>query len=377
MFTESEKESRHRAIRRVLDTDTLKALILIGDTSVGPGIYGDLRYFTNYRVIYYRQVVVVFPDFESVLFLGSNGAQRQGAAQRSFVSDCRVSGNFKTDIADLLKERGVDSGRVGVNFEMLPAAWYMHLNQELPQVEWVEAHERIMQVRLQRSEEEANIYRKGAALADGGFEAVVKFIRPGVSEYEIVAECERVARAGGAEESFTLISSGKFALGDGNLLPGLNAPSHRRVEIGDTIEIEITPRYEGYWTQLVRRVTVGEHNDDLNKITSISCDAIKKGLEHLKPGGTVADVVSAIESHVTVCGYELKPPVGHICGIDLVESRIDGHNEMVLSPGNALIIHPLILTPDGKSSSFWGETYLVTHNGYERLNRIGDEVLTV
>jgi hypothetical protein len=89
MFTISEKESRHRAIEQALHTDNLKALILVGDTSVGSGFYGDLRYFTNYRVIFYRQVVVVFSDSKPVLFLGSNGAQEQGATQRSFVSDCR------------------------------------------------------------------------------------------------------------------------------------------------------------------------------------------------------------------------------------------------------------------------------------------------
>jgi Xaa-Pro aminopeptidase len=238
-------------------------------------------------------------------------------------------------------------------------------------------HERIMQIRFQRSQEEANIYREGAALADGGFGAAVKFIRAGVSEYEIVAEIERYVRARGAEENFTLITSGKFAFGDANRLPRLHSPSDRRIEIGDTVEFEITPRYEGYWTQLARKVNVGKPNHDLEKINKTGCNAIKKGLEQFKPGKTVAAVASAIELYVANCGYQLGSSMGHICGIDLVESRIDSQNQMKLSPGTAVIVHPRLFTPDGNSSSFWGETYLVTQDGYERLNHVGDEVMTL
>lgn len=46
-------------------------------------------------------------------------------------------------------------------------------------------------------------------------------------------------------------------------------------------------------------------------------------------------------------------------------------------PGTAVIIHPTVLTPDRKNSFFWGETYLVTDGGCERINRAGDELLTL
>ena len=84
-----------------------------------------------------------------------------------------------------------------------------------------------------------------------------------------------------------------------------------------------------------------------------------------------------MESYVTGCGYLLKPPLGHFCGVDLVEARVTPENEMVLTPGMAVIIHPTVVTPDDKHNFFWGETYLVTREGYERLHRTGDELLTV
>lgn len=375
-FTIAEKEARHSAIRQMMEKDHLQALLLIGDTNVGTGSYGDLRYYTDMFVIFNRQIVVVFPESEPVLFAYSE-ITRQAAARRSSVKDCRFTENLIADAVKLLKERGISTGRIGINFEMLPLAWYNFLRQELPQVDWVETHDRIMQIRFQRSPEEMGMFRKGAVLGDGGFESAVKMIRPGVSEYEIAAEIERYARAGGAEAHFTLIGSGKFAFGDGNKLPLPYSPSPRRVEHGDSIVMEITPRYEGYWTQLVRTVNVGKPNRDLEKMHGVCCDAIKKGLEWFKPGKTVKDVVLAMESYVTDCGYLLKPPLGHICGIDLLEARVSRQNEMVLMPGMAVIIHPTVFTPDGKNSFFWGETYLVSPDGHERLHRSTDELLTL
>jgi len=375
-FTTVEREARHKAILEMLKEDHLMALLLIGDTNVGNGFLGDLRYYTDHVVIFGRQVVVVFAQSEPVLFAGSE-IQRQAAVRRSSVKDCRFSEDLIADVSKLLKERSISRGRIGVNFEMLPLAWYHFLRQELPQISWVETHDRMMQIRFQRSQEETETFRKGALLADGGFEATLQMIRPGVSEYEIVAEIERYARAGGAEAHFTLIGSGKFAFGEDNRLPLPYSPSPRRLEEGDSIVMEITPRYEGYWTQLVRAVNVGRPNTDLEKVHQVCRDSIQKGLERFKPGNRVKDIVLDMEAYVMGCGYLFKPPSGHLCGIDGIEARVSRQNEMMLEPGMAVIIHPTVFTPDGKNSFFWGETYLVSHDGYERLHRSTDELLTV
>ena len=376
MFSLTERTARREALQQMIRTEELKALLLMGDTNVGNNIYGDFRYCVDNRIICNRQVVVLFPESEPVLFVGS-AIQRQAAERRGTIKDCRYSENFVVDIAELLKERRVSEGRVGVNFEVLPAAWQNYLKEELPQVKWVESHDRIMKIRFQHREEEAGLFRKGGPLADGGFEAALRIIRPGVSEFEIVSEIEHYARSRGAEQHFTLIGSGKFRLGDAGALPLPYSPSFRRVEAGDSVVMEITPCYEGYWTQLVRTVNVGEPNKDLEKLQKVCVGAIKNCLQTLKPGKAVGDVVLAMDSYVKASGYLLKPPLGHVCAVDLIDARVSFENEQVLEPWTAVIIHPTVFTPDSKNSFFWGETYLVTPDGYERLHGTGDQLLTL
>ena len=375
-FTMKEMGRRQRAISQLLESERLEALLLIGDENRTNHFCGDLRYYTDHLIFASRSVGLIFPNAEPVILTGSEN-QRKGAAQRGFIKDSRVSEDFLTDLIALLRERRISTGRIGVNLEMLPTAWCIRLRQEFPHVEWVETHEHIIQIRSQRSQEEIDIYRKGAALGDGGFEAALKVIRPGVTEYEVAAEIEQYARARGAEAHFTLLGSGKFKLDNSMLSFPPPPPSSRQIEFGDSVSMEISPRYEGYWTQLVRTVNVGRANSDLEKIHRICCNAIKKGLEEFKPGKTIKDVVLAMKVYVIGTGYLLAPPLGHISGIDLLEGRVAQQNEMVLEPGMSVILHPTVSTPDNKSNFFWGETYLVTHDGYERLHRTGDELLTL
>jgi Xaa-Pro aminopeptidase len=387
-FTEVEKRRRHGAVQQILLRNDLRAVVLIGDNNVGHGFYGDYRYYTNNRAFFQRQVAVAFPDSEPVLFTYS-GFSGRAARERSFIRDVRVSSGYAVyegtnqidplfvDVIDLLRERGIDQGKVGVNFEMLPFTGYPYLEKELPDMEFVDVHEDMMRIRLQRSEEEAELFRRGAALADAGFKSALEVIRPGISEYEIVAEIEYAARKKGAEEFFTLIGSGKFAFGDGNALGLPVPPSERVIEKGDSIILEITPRYQGYWTQLVRIVNVGEPNGDLEKMHAVCRDAIKKGLEQFRPGKSIKDVTETMVSYISTCGFVGKPPFGHICAVDLVEERVHTKNTRQFQPGLAAILHPMVYTADGKNVIFWGETYLATPEGYERLHQTDDVLVTI
>jgi len=371
-----ELQTRQRAMRKIVEDQGLAALILVGDTSTSPGFCGDLRYITNSRVIYHRQAAVIFPGHEPVLFTLSP-RQRDVARNNSMLEDCRASDDLLGDITNLLREQRVSGGCIGLTFDMLPAAWYVRLRQEFPRIEWVDSHHEIMQLRLEHSPEEAAVYRAGAALADGEYEVALKALRPGATEYEVVGEIEHYGRTHGVEEHFTLIGSGRFSLGADNGMASIAAPSFRNIEKGDSVVMEITPRYGGYWTQLVRTVTVGTPNLAIERIHKVAREAINIGVEKVRPGVQVKEIVLAMEPYVASSGFLLRPPSGHLCGLDLIEGRVSRENEMVLRPWTAVIIHPLIFTPDGKSSFFWGETYLVTEDGCNRLHRATDGLLTV
>jgi Xaa-Pro aminopeptidase len=375
MFSAKEKERRHGAIRQAMMEAQLSALLLIGDAGNGNGFWGDYRYCTDNRSITYREVVVFFPEAPSVI-LTTTSRKMTEIVRRSFVGECLFTDDLVADAVKLLEERGISSGRVGINFEMLSVPWYRRLRELLPAVEWVEVHDRIMQFRFSHSKEEADVFRQGGALCDDAYAAALKAIRPGASEFEILAAMEASSRAQGAEEHFNQIGSGRYSFAEGtNLI--FYYPTRRRLAAGDSVLMEITPRFEGYWTQLVRAVNVGKPNPDLASLQEVCRGAIQAGLERFKPGERVCDVVAAMDLYVAAQGYVPKAPYGHISGIDLVEERVSPKNEMVLTPGICATIHPTVFTPGERNWTFCGETYLVTPEGHERLNKAADDLLTV
>jgi Xaa-Pro dipeptidase len=376
MFSSVERDRRGKAMHRMMEANGLSAVMLIGDTNVGSDYLGDFRYYADNRVIAGQQVAMLFPGTDPVLFMGT-AIQQQAASRRSSIKDCRVSDDLLADIVKLLKERNIVTGKVGVSFAMLSVSWHNYLKKELSGIEWVETHPDIFDIRIHHTPEEAELFRKCGLLGDGEFDAAVKMIRPGVSEYEIASAIEEYGRVRGAEQHFTLVGSGRYAPGDQNGLPLPYSPSQRRVEAGDSVVMEITPRLEGYWIQIVRTVNVGTPNAELEKLYRVCRDAIRKGLEVFKPGNAVRDVVLAMDAYVRDCGYLFIPPTGHVCGVDLIEGRVSSQTTRNLETGMAVIIHPTVATPDRKNTFFWGETYLVTDDGYERLNKVTDELLTV
>ncbi len=375
-FGGAERARRHKAMQAVMEGKGLRAIVLIGDTNVGSEHLGDFRYYVDNRVIAGQQVALVFPADEPVLFMGT-AIQQQAASRRSSIKDCRVGENVLADAVKFLKERNISKGRIGISFAMLSVVMHDYLRRELPGIEWVETHEDIFNIRIHHSPEEADFFRECGRIGAGEFEAAVKMIKPGVTEYEIAGAIEEYGRVRGAEQHFTLVGSGRYTPGEGNTLPLPYAPSKRRIEEGDSVVMEITPRVEGYWTQIVRTVNVLTPNPELEKLYRVSRDAIKNGLEVFKPGKTIRDVVLAMEAYVKGCGYLFRPPTGHVCGVDLIEGRVSAQNPRVLETGTAVIIHPTVATPNGKNTFFWGETYLVTDSGYERLNPVTDDLLTL
>jgi hypothetical protein len=78
-FSDTERKRRQEAIHRIMDTRELRALILFGETNVGSDVLGDLRYYVDNRNIAGRQVAMLFPRREPVLFVGSASSGRRRA----------------------------------------------------------------------------------------------------------------------------------------------------------------------------------------------------------------------------------------------------------------------------------------------------------
>jgi Xaa-Pro aminopeptidase len=86
----------------------------------------------------------------------------------------------------------------------------------------------VEELRRIKSAEEIACIRKAADLADRGYQHFARTVKPGMAEYELVAEVEAFLKANGAEDNFMLIASG------GVEVTGMKPPTDRRFIAGDS-----------------------------------------------------------------------------------------------------------------------------------------------
>jgi len=377
MFSETERVRRLKAAEKMMKEEGLSGLLMVGNGAVGTNSYGCFRYLTDNRVYYYLQTTVFAPGKMPVGIATSYISQLE-FVNSSFIKDCRIYADSVVGITEIFEEMGIKSGKIGTCLELLPTSWMLRLMERFPLIEWVDASEAIFRIRNLHSHEEIETIKKCARLADEGYKAVKRTIRPGMSEQQVVAELEYAIQKNGGEYNFSLISSGRFSFDD-NRLPCIHAATmfDKIIEPGDSVAMEITPRYNGYWTQLVRTLSIGEPSEDFKTLHKVVVETINDASSELRPGNPIGNIAKRIRQFTEDSGYVFSLPCGHICAVDLNEERIDEANMRPLLPGMAVILHPSVITPKLQTGIFWGETFLITESGCEKLMNSSNEIVVI
>ena len=377
MFTQAERDRRLKNAEALLRSEGLSLAILVGNGSVGPGSYGNYRYLVENRVYYHMQAVILIPGQEPIVCCGS--VTHLDALNARGFQRVRMCGDRIIEVTiDVLRELGIDEGKVGICPEMMPGGWYDALVAAFPRYDFVDLTQGLLGLRFDRSQEELAVLRTCAALADKGCQALPQVLESGVTEQELAAALDHVLKRDGAEETFTLLTSGPGDRGSGGLESFHTAsPFSRKILPGDLVAVEITPRYEGYWTQLIRTLCLGEPSQELKALHETCVGILRGAAAMLRPGTRAGDVAAFVFQEAEKAGYLLDSPCGRICGIDWNEAELDPDCGVLLREGMTVILHLTLTDGAGRPRFAWGETYLVAPRGGECLSALGSDLQVI
>jgi Xaa-Pro aminopeptidase len=218
-----------------------------------------------------------------------------------------------------------------------------------------------------RTPDELAAAERATWIAERGYERLLEFARPGIREFELVAELYCFMKKLGAEDNFLLLSASQHNL-------AVRAAGERILDVGDIILSEITPCYRGQFAQICRTTVLGAPRPVIGEKFAILQDAMAEGLHAGRAGATVADVTRAINGVIQNAGYGdyCRPPYmrvrGHGLGItsdrpgDIVDS-----NTRVLESGMVFVMHPNQYIPES-GYLMCGEPVVVTDSGARSLS---------
>jgi Xaa-Pro dipeptidase len=335
---------------------------------------GPVRYLSGYHPNYIANVaVLVLPKDGSPALRIRFPFDLERARQESWIEDIAASGNLTklvTDSAEVLRQRGLASGRIGLvtgdaTIEEMPYNLYALMQHELPDAALVEAGDLLRKMRLRKSPAEFALLRDCARLTQTGTEAAQQVLKPGCTEYEVVAAAEGAMRRLGAESYLVVISS----KGVSELI---GPPEAKVIEASDNVILEIAAQNLGYTTQVARVFYVGGPTPAQREIYTAARYAYLAALELARPGNTCADLAAVMQQELDRrgLGQYLEQDLGHGIGIDLPEPpRIERKDLTQLEAGMVLVIHPAVRVP-GVGGVFLGGTVLIHDSGPEAIHTI-------
>jgi len=380
--SKQERDRRYEALRASMVKEDMPVLLVVGNGhATGSPIFstGGFRYLTDFFIFSYYGLLLFFQKDDPIMLVPME-LQETVAKKYSWIDDIRLNINYADTVARILKEKGLDKGKVGViSMESIPANTYLSLKEKLPEAQIVDGGSAMLRQRFIKSDEERKLLKRAAELNDGAYKEVLKKLKPGMKEYEVAGIIEGFHRGHGADKTFNLVFSGPFPVSpEGVLFQGLPwCPGQRTIEKGDSVHMEITNAYGGYWNQLVRIVAVGAENKALVRFHGAAVKIMQSVVANTKVGTTTAAMVGTMAEAAQTQGFTLTGPLGHFVGLDLIEGRVESTSDVVFNPGITAIIHPRIDDSRGANMLLWGQTYFMTEQGLACLNQTDDVLHTL
>ena len=367
-LSDKTRDARHHLTRQYMAEQDIDVLLVRG-SSATRGAGANFRFLADFPNINIPLVLFFFRDENRPsIMLVESPFQTEKARKYSWAQDVRRSTTFLQSVLGIIEEQGLGRAKVGTDgFDTFPLLWFQEIKKLFPDFALVDVTAFFRKVRMVKTDEEIRLVKKSAALLDLAFKEGVKYIRPGNTEWEVIAQMDMRLKRNGVERSFNIISLGPDAIG--------YPPSGKKIPKKGMVFVELTANYGGYWAQLARVVSLGKPDKNLVDMHRVAIEAREEGLRYLKPGFTVAQSMTAMENVIKEAGMEIRPVYGHITGIDLVEDRPSPKNETPIAPGMIFIVHPCPML--GKASILWGETYVITKTGNVRLNKTHDKLMVL
>jgi Xaa-Pro aminopeptidase/Xaa-Pro dipeptidase len=361
-ISRQEFERRYAAIRELMKRDEVDCLIVVG--LADDFNRGNIRYITGSG----RGGCCIFPsEGKPVLLTGLNQStspKLPKTVEALDLLDLRETDNPAEQVKKELSRfyRGNRVGIIGLGCITVPM--YEAVKEKFKD-KLIDATGIFEKMRSVKSVEEITKMRRAAAIADSVYAVLREIIRPGLSDYEIYGQVKKTIYEMGCEYSFDLIDA------SGSRMNMTFWPTGEKLKANNTLFMEITPAYEGYYAQLPVTLPVGKYPPQIQKMVGVWEKANKAALKILKPGTKVCDIYAVLVNTVRENGYISPLRPGHAIGLDALDFwSITESNTTILQSGMTLAVHPSIMTKPGGDACGMGYTYLITDTGAERFNKV-------
>ena len=382
-FSDGEYERRYAATYEMMDAEGLDCLLLYGDGTLGGLHQLSVHWLSNYldeQISY----MILPRKGEPILFV-SIPPDAACAMATSPIEDVRGGGvgiQMAEAVAAGLKEKASGAKRIGTvdNFAVSPGLPHHHhgvFSAALPGTEFASAARAYERLRLVPSEEEMEWFRRGIALTDLAWEALVDAAAPGKTEADLLAVVHSSYMKAGGSYCFAILGSTPMADPAMSYPHGITSqPALRPISEGDLVICEMSASYYGYSGQCFCAIALGEPPEPLQEMVDLTAQLYDDLRAVVKPGNGAADI-DAVTKPVADRGLDCEAPFIHAWGTHFGHPTMGFESwtpwEVSFEDGQLIVIEPNPCSPDALLGVQLGNMCQVTPDGAAEIHKHGAE----
>lgn len=288
--------------------------------------------------------------------------------------------------------------RLGLELDVLPVNLYRKYSSLYPNAELLDASPLIRRVRMVKTHYEIHIMQDAGNQADKVYRRAKECIREGMSELELAAELDHLARLEG-HQGYVRMRAFNGELTPGQVLSGADAAtpactntalggmgvtpafghgaSYNRIRRGEPVVVDFAGCFDGYLADQTRIFAIGSVSDRMRRgyddMLRIEALMMEMAVEGACWGGIYdaclrrAHEMGYAENFMGTPGNQV-PFIGHGLGIEIDEYPFiaRGFDKETLQPGMAFAFEPKLVFP-GEGAVGIENSFYLSEQGLKRL----------
>ena len=261
--------------------------------------YANARYFSGFWPLFERAGVAISANGDAALLVGPESAifaKDFGKIDKIFVlKEFRESADpaypeLRADtFADAFKAIGVTGENIKIglgSYVECTLPIYEGLKESFPKAEISKCNDIMVELRKIKSVNELACIKEGFRIVDLATDEVIKHLKPGVTELQMVGIAQRVIYEEGAEyEGLPM-----YVFSESSTRHAISRSSYKTINKGDIVQLNLSAKIDGYSPAVGLPVVMGKLEGERRRIVDFCLQAHNWTVDRIKAGVLASDI---------------------------------------------------------------------------------------
>ena len=290
--------------------------------------YANARYFSGFWPLFERAGVAISATGDAALLVGPESAvfgKDRSKIEKVFVlREFRESADPSypelqaSSFNEVFKAIGVTGEHIKIglgSYVECTLPIFEGLRDSYPKAEIVKCNDIMVTLRQIKSENELACIREGFRIIEKATDEVIRQLRPGVTELQMVGVAQRVIYEHGAEyEGLPM-----YVFSEESTRHAISRSCYREIKKGDIVQLNLSAKIDGYSPSIGLPVSMGKLEGDRRDIVEFCRQMHEWTGEQLRAGVMASDVAKGFLQMYKDAGYEKNYVYGPCHGTGMIE----------------------------------------------------------